>query len=206
MRQLSLFDDSRPARYRGPLDAESERYLQAFVEERLRQGASRRSVLREVSQIRSLARECGSRDRRLPLATVFADVKLIAKVLREPSNPISRSTSRTRLVATQRFVRIVGPLLGRDAQADLSALDALLPARPRPGTWRAPSSPVNPGDVGATARRSMQRTQAGSSTSRRRVARESWRSAIGRSPPSCASAVCGPRRSSRSGGRTSKRA
>jgi integrase len=40
------------------------------------------------------------------------------------------------LVAAQRFVRIVGPRLGRDPAVDLAALDALLPCRPTSG-WHA---------------------------------------------------------------------
>jgi len=58
----------------------------------------------------------------------------MARVLLEPRVAIARSTGRARLRAVQRFIRIVGPELGRDSAADLSALDALLPARP-PAGW-----------------------------------------------------------------------
>ena len=129
MRQLSFFvDGESSSEGRGRLDAESERLLRAFGEGRLHEGASRRSVLRETSQLRSIARECGSPGRPLPLAAAFGDVALVGRALREPRAPISRSTGRTRLRATQRFLRIVGPRIGRDAASDLAALDALLPA------------------------------------------------------------------------------
>ena len=137
MRQLPLFASVPPASaVRGPLDAESERLLQVFEAERKNQGASLRSVLREISQLRSIARECGSPTRPLPLTATFADVTLVARALLEPRVSISRSTGSTRLVAAQRFVRIVGPELGRIAEVDLATLDSLLPARST-STWNA---------------------------------------------------------------------
>ena len=152
MRQLSLFADAGPASEgRGRLDAESERLLRAFAAGRLSEGASERSVLRETSQLRSIARECGGPGRPLPLGAVFADVALVGRVLREPRAPISRSTGRTRLRATQRFMRIVGPRLGRDPAADLAGLDAQLPARPT-SAWHSAGTLVA-GEAGRRRRR-----------------------------------------------------
>ena len=152
MCQLSFFvDGESSSEGRGRLDAESERLLRAFGEGRLNEGASRRSVLRETSQLRSIARECGSPGRPLPLAAAFDDVALVGRALREPRAPISRSTGRTRLRATQRFLRIVGPRIGRDAASDLAALDALLPARPA-SCWHSAGTLVA-GEAGRRRRR-----------------------------------------------------
>ena len=152
MRQLSLFDDAESASEKpGRLDADSGRLLQAFGARRLNEGASQRSVLRETSQLRSIARECGIPGRPLPLATAFADIALVGRALREPRAPISRSTGRTRLRATQRFLRIVGPRLGRDPASDLAALDALLPARPA-SCWHSAGTIVA-GEAGRRRRR-----------------------------------------------------
>ena len=152
MRQLSLFDDAGPAwQGRGRLDAESERRLQAFAAGRLGEGASEHSVLRETSQLRSIARECGGPGLPLPLAAAFADVAMIGRVLREPRAPISRSMGRTRLRASQRFVRIVGSRLGRDPAADLWWLDAQLPAPPT-SAWHSAGTLVA-GEAGRRRRR-----------------------------------------------------
>jgi len=56
--------------------------------------------------------------------------------LLEPPVPISRATGRARLVAVQRFLRVMGPAMGRDPAADLAVLDTLLPARASPG-WHS---------------------------------------------------------------------
>ncbi len=151
MRQLSLFDGPGSGSEGGLLDAESERLLQSFGAGRLNEGASRRSVLRETSQLRSISRECGSPGRPLPLAAVFADVALIGRVLREPGAPISRSTGRSRLRAAQRFMRVVSPRLGRDPAVDVASLDALLPARPTP-SWHSAGTLVA-GEIGRRRRR-----------------------------------------------------
>ncbi len=137
MPQLSLFDGQTqgPPR-RQPLDAKSERLLQEYGLKRANQGASQRSVLREISQLRSIARACGSPDVPPALDKAFNDVNSIARVLREPEMKISRATGRARLVAAQRFYRVMGPVIGREADADLVALDALLPARRSTG-WHS---------------------------------------------------------------------
>jgi integrase len=147
MRQLSLFErETEPYARRQVLDAKSEQLIQDFGKQRLLQGASRQSVLREISQLRSIARECGVPGPPLPIEAVFTDVALIARVLREPSAPISRATGRARLLAAQRFLRIMGPMLGRDAEAELAALDALLPAR-RSASWHSTGTLVA-GEIG----------------------------------------------------------
>lgn len=130
MHQLSLFSPPRPIRIRHVLDPASEHLLRDFSSVRIAQGASRRAVLREVSQVRSLARECGASERPVALATLCHDISSIARGLREPRTAISRSTGRARLLAVQRFVTIIGPGLGCNPTADLATLDMFLPARP----------------------------------------------------------------------------
>ena len=203
MRQLSLFDDAGPASEgRGRLDAESERLLQAFAAGRLSEGASERSVLRETAQLRSIARECGGPGGQLPLGAAFADVALIGRALREPRAPISRSTGRTRLRATQRFMRIVGPRLGRDPAADLETLDALLPARPG-SSWHSAGTLVA-GEAGRRRRRGP--TLDG--VDLRRIVDAAGggaagpQSAVGRPPRSRASAASGSGRPPRPAGGT----
>jgi integrase len=147
MRQLSLFDrETEPHARPLGLDAESEQLIQDFGKQRACQGASSRSVLREISQLRSIARECGAPGPPLSIAAVFADVALIARVLREPSAPISRATGRARLLAAQRFLRVIGPMLGRDPEGELATLDSLLPAR-RTASWHSAGTLVA-GEVG----------------------------------------------------------
>lgn len=134
MHQLSLFPAVSAARpLRPPLDEESETLLAWFRKARAETGTHTRSVAREVSQLRSLAREAGGVDAPLPLAVLFADLVAVARALCEPRLPIARSTGRARLVAAQRFIAVIGPVLGRDDAADLACLDVLLPARPQTG-------------------------------------------------------------------------
>jgi integrase len=140
MTQLSFFsaDTDSPAQTAAPHvpDAESERLLAAFQSSRLAQGAHPQSVWREVSQLRAVLREAGTRSQPAALRVLFADLDLVAQVLREPRTSITRSTGRARLLAVQRFVEIVVSTLGRDPAADLAALDALLPARRSTG-WHS---------------------------------------------------------------------
>ncbi len=137
VRQLRLFSaDSGLTARRTPFDPESERLLEAYCRARLAEGAHPRSAEREVSQLRTLARESGAPRDPLPLSELLADPVQIARVLVEPAFPIARSTGRARLLAVQRFVRLVGPLVGRDAASDLCCLDASLPAGPTNG-WHA---------------------------------------------------------------------
>ena len=134
MRQLSLFDGAKSgSERRGALDPASEALLEQFRAARAREGAGRRSLLRECSQLRSLARNTAHTGRSVTLAAMVTDLASVARALREPATPISRATGRARLVAVQRFLRIMGPLLGRDPDADLADLDALLPARAASG-------------------------------------------------------------------------
>lgn len=130
MQQLSLFDgtESGSARRRA-LDPESEALLEQFRATRSQEGAGRRSLLRECSQLRSIARNTAHTGKPVTLSAMVTDLAGIARALREPATPISRATGRARLVAVQRFLRVMGPLLGRDPEADLAELDALLPAR-----------------------------------------------------------------------------
>jgi len=131
---LPLFLEKSPVRpVSAPLDEGSELLLARFREIRAGTGAHPRSIAREVSQLRSLAREAGRGSTPLPLVDLFHDLNALARVLCEPSLPISRSTGRVRLIATQRFIAATSPIFGRDAGTDLARLDALLPARPRTG-------------------------------------------------------------------------
>src|SRR3954452_7507735 len=96
------------------LDADSERLLKRFQAERLKQNAHPQSVRREVSQLRAIAREAGMVSQPSSLRALFADLSLVARVLREPSRMIARSTGRTRLLAAQRFVQIMGRRFDRN--------------------------------------------------------------------------------------------
>jgi integrase len=152
MSQLPLFSvatnaDSVSAEAR-EIDADTEGLLAAFQHARWAQGASSPSVRREVSQIRAVMREAQRVDPSVALKILVADPDLIARVLREPQVPISRSTGRTRLLAVQRLIGLIGQSLGRDPTADLMALDALLPARRATG-WHTTGTLV----AGATGRR-----------------------------------------------------
>jgi len=156
MQQLRLFDSlapaSPPTRGHRPLAATSEQLLQVFAAARIAEGAHPRSVACERSQLRALARHGGGgRSDPLPLADLFADLALVARALREPSHPVARSTGLARLRAAQRFIRHIGPLLGRDPAADLRSLDTLLPARRRTG-WHTAGTVVA-GTAGRRRRR-----------------------------------------------------
>lgn len=137
MRQLRLFDSPRApapaATERQPLAATSEHLLKVFRAARIAQGAHPRSVARELSQLRAIARDSGGAAGPVPLTDLFANLGLVAASLREPPRPVARSTGLARLRAAQRFIQHIGPLLGRDPAADLQTLDALLPARRRTG-------------------------------------------------------------------------
>ena len=128
-RQLPLFSSIPPATTaRVPSDARSAELLDAFRRVRLLEGAHRRSADREVSQMRAIAREAGTVGAPAPMTELLGDLSRVAQVLLEPKRPIARSTGRVRLLAAQRFIRIVGPAVGRDAAAGLATLDALLPS------------------------------------------------------------------------------
>lgn len=146
MSQLPLFSADRP-----PLDqpdADSEQLLASFRDARLAEGAHAQSGRREVSQLRALMREAGSAGEPGTLRELVADLDLLPRVLSEPRATIARSTGRARLLAVQRFIRLMGRTLGRDPIADLAALDARLPAR-RPNGWHTTGTLVG----GAPGRR-----------------------------------------------------
>src|SRR5690242_19253363 len=103
MRQLRLFSKGEDltvatagARW---TDCDSARLIADFRRARMGQSAHPESVRREVSQLRSVMREAGAVDDAVTIRTLFADLDLIARVLREPQVPIARSTGRTRLLA-----------------------------------------------------------------------------------------------------------
>jgi len=152
MHQLPLFRVHSSAegarRTCGPLDAASEHLLRIYRAERGAALAHPRSVAREVSQLRSITRESHGARTPVPLAILFADLERVARALREPARPIAQSTGLARLLAAQRFIRIIGPRLGRDPAADLDALDRSLPARRQTG-WHAAGTVV----AGAKGRR-----------------------------------------------------
>src|SRR4051794_2670836 len=152
MDQLALFDarligTARDAG-RMRLDTGSERLLATYRAVRLAEGANASSVAREVSQLRGVAREAGTPDEPAALRMLCADLTLVAEVLREPRSAIARSTGRTRLLAVQRFIRVMARRLGRDSDTDLVTLDALLPARRSTG-WHTTGTLV----AGAAGRR-----------------------------------------------------
>src|SRR5947207_3022068 len=109
MKQLSFLSSDDVKRVmpvgRPAMDAGSEYLLLDFQAERLHQGANLHSVRREMSQLRALAREAGTASQPASLRALFADLTLVARVLREPSRMIARSTGRTRLLAAQRFIQ-----------------------------------------------------------------------------------------------------
>jgi integrase len=151
VKQLALFDEAAPSVTAVAFlqaDDDSGRLLAIFQESRAVEGAHPRSVKREVSQVLALAREAGSADQPALLRALITDVGLLAQLLREPVTMISRATGRARLLAVQRFIRIVGPALGRDPEADLASLDARLPTR-RPAGWHTTGALV----AGTTGRR-----------------------------------------------------
>jgi integrase len=122
-------------------DDDSERLLAEFQRARTAEGAHPRSVKREVSQLHAIVNDAGRAGQSVTLRTLVTDLDLLGRVLREPATMISRSTGRARLLAVQRFIRIVGPTLGRDPAADLAALDSRLPARRSTG-WHTTGAMV----------------------------------------------------------------
>src|SRR4051794_32616746 len=107
--QLPLLPDGpirRGCETRAPLDDRSARLLEQYRDTRLAQGAHERSVAREVSQLRSLAREAGDGTTPADLRTLVGDPLLAAQALSEPRTPISRSTGLARLNALQRLLQI----------------------------------------------------------------------------------------------------
>lgn len=136
MKQLELFDKDRNASA-SLIDAdhsgipEDHELLAMFEAARLAEGAHPRTVQREISQLRSICREAASISGSKPLTDVFCDVKLLAAVLSIPKVPIARSTGHSRLIAAQRFLRVMGQALGQDPDIALAKLDVSLPARRR---------------------------------------------------------------------------
>lgn len=152
MKQLSLLSDEADlgeVKHSGRrLDPDSEQLLCLFEAERLTQGAHPRSVAREVSQLRAVAREAGTAGEPLALRVLLANLALIAHVLCEPRQLVARSTGRARLLAVQRFIQVMAKSLGRQPAQDLVELDSLLPARRSTG-WHDRGTLV----AGSTARR-----------------------------------------------------
>src|SRR2546425_903888 len=114
--QPQLFDlpmpheaPTRPAATK--LDAESEALLERYQERRLAGGAAARTVTREASQLRSLAREAAAGGT-ATLRPLFAEPGSVAAVLLAPGTPIAWSTGRVRLAAVQRFARACGHAVG----------------------------------------------------------------------------------------------
>src|SRR4051794_4399187 len=105
--QAPLFDWPTPRPDQpGPVvrkfDPASERLLGFYYDQRVLSGAHPGSTRREVSQLRSLARQhdAGS------VRQLFASPARLARALLEPITVISFSTGRCRLIAAQRFVRL----------------------------------------------------------------------------------------------------
>jgi len=165
--QLPLFSEAHSADSQidtHQREPESERLLVLFRDSRLVQGAHPQSVRREVFQLRAVMREAGAEGRPVALGALFADLALIARVLREPRAPIARSTGRARLLAVQRFIRLMGRTLGRDPATEFTALDALLPAR-RSAGWHTTGTLV----AGSPGRRRRRGPSLGAAERRRLV-------------------------------------
>lgn len=96
---------------------------------------------REISQLRAIARESTADDGPAALGELFGELPRVARLLLEPRRPIARSTGRARLLAAERFIRIVGPALGRNATVDLATLDRLLPST-KPLGWHTAGTVV----------------------------------------------------------------
>lgn len=131
-----------------PAITETEQLLKEFRQARCAARAHPKSVRREVSQLRSLARDAELRDEPSTLGALASDMALVARLLLDPPRPIARATGRARLVAVQRFVLFASPLLGLDAAAQLDRLDRLLPAT-RSSGWHDAGTIVS----GAVGRR-----------------------------------------------------
>lgn len=88
-----------------------------------------RTVAREISQLRSLLRASAHVGGPQTLRSLSADIDCVAHILREPPQPIARSTGRTRLIAFQRLIQMLCAREGRTPYIELARLDALLPSR-----------------------------------------------------------------------------
>ncbi len=103
-------------------------------------------MAREVSQLRSLARDAGLHGGTSAVAVLASDMGLVARLLLDPAKPIARATARARLVAVQRFLVVVSPILGLDSATQLAQLDRLLPSA-RSSGWHDAGTMVA-GEVG----------------------------------------------------------
>ena len=117
------------------LDRDSEALLVAFGCAREAEGASTRSAIREMSQIRSVLRELAATGGPVPAARLAAVPERLAGVLCEPAAVVALSTARSRYVAVQRFVRFLSRQRGThtDADAALAVVAARLPTRASAG-------------------------------------------------------------------------
>ncbi len=131
MHQPELFGRPRVDRlgtpHRGRLDAASEDLLQAYRQARVAEGASPSATATEVSQLRSLVHASALVDGPATLAALLGAPVRLAQLLVTPPAPISRSCGRSRLLAIQRFWRLLHSTLGWNV-VDLTAeLDGELP-------------------------------------------------------------------------------
>lgn len=136
--QLSLLEESST-----PIDSPlvlsmneaSLEILDEYRTVRLQQGASTVAIKREISMLRTLARQATATG--LCEASLLALVQApsqVAMLLVEPPDDVAHGTVRARLIAFQRLLTIVGPRFGRNPHADLEILAAQLP-RSRAGGW-----------------------------------------------------------------------
>src|ERR1043165_4103107 len=142
--QLSLLDESDgPKRQQTlrALDDESAQLLEQFSGARREHGASPESVRREVSVLRTLARQASVTKRGASLPPLLNEPRRAAELFVEPPDSVAQSTVRARYVAFRRLVEIVGPLLGRDPLSDLNLLDSRLP-RKRSSGWHTTGTRV----------------------------------------------------------------
>ncbi len=107
MQQLSFDESLKQERPEPEVDAcglptlRTTQLLDEYRERRQREGAGVHTIKRELSQLRSIARESEALGGPRELADLFIDLRAVAAVLVEPTSIVSRSTNRTRLIAAQ---------------------------------------------------------------------------------------------------------
>jgi len=129
MRPSSTAPNIDPCSVRASLDPDSETLLRAYRKYRESSGASLQSARRECSQLRVIVRAISRTRTQRSILNILSDPQAVANALMIPLVPVSESTVRSRLIAVQRLLTFVCPLVGRNAETEIMKLDALLPAR-----------------------------------------------------------------------------
>jgi integrase len=146
-----------PARRHDPppssaLDSASEALLSCYRRLRVASGGHPRTVAREMSQLRSLARELGTSS---PLSAVFQDAATLARLLLEPRSVVSVSTGRCRLV--DRFLTQLDRSLPGRTPRDWQSAGTIVAGHP---SRRRPLGPtVEPSDLASIVAAVRARTE-----------------------------------------------